>query len=82
MAKGRKVQGGRILSQGTVGVPFLMVGVWSAKCMECIICGFVEAVYKLEWAQGVWDDRVDVSYDQPFKAFYDYRCERYKVIVI
>jgi hypothetical protein len=34
---------------------------------DFIICGTVEAVYELQWIQGVWDDGVDVSHDQPFK---------------
>jgi hypothetical protein len=36
----------------------------------------------LEWVQGVWDDGVDLSHDQPFKAFHGYRCECYRAIVI
>ena len=37
-------------------------------------------VYKLEWVQGFWDDRVDVSHDQHFKAFHGYRCECYSAV--
>jgi hypothetical protein len=44
----------------------------------------VGVVCELEWVQGVWDDDdvVDVSYDQPFKAFHGYRCECYGAIAI
>jgi hypothetical protein len=30
----------------------------------------------------VWDDGVDVSHEQPLKAFHGYICERYGAIVI
>jgi hypothetical protein len=36
----------------------------------------------LYWVQNVWDDGVEVSHDQPFKAFHGYRCECYGVIVM
>jgi hypothetical protein len=36
----------------------------------------------VEWVQGVWDDDVDVSHDQPFKTFNGHRCECYGAIVI
>ena len=35
---------------------------------DCIICGSVGAACKLEWVSGFWDNGVDVSRDQPFKA--------------
>jgi hypothetical protein len=35
---------------------------------------------KLEWVQGFWDNGVDVSHDQPFKAFHGYRCDCYGVV--
>jgi hypothetical protein len=50
--------------------------VWSA-IENFDICGFVRAVYELEWVQGVWGDGVDMSHDQPFKAFNGYGCECY-----
>jgi hypothetical protein len=40
---------------------------------DCIICGSVGSVFKLDWVQVVWDDGVDVSHDQSFKALYGYR---------
>jgi hypothetical protein len=49
---------------------------------DCIIGGYFGAVCELEWVQVVWDDGVDVSHDQPFKAFHGYRYECYWVIVI
>ncbi|KAM9398495.1 double C2-like domain-containing protein beta [Salvelinus alpinus] len=46
------------------------VGKGSVECnRDCVICGSVETVCELEWVQVVWDDGVDVSHDQPFKAF-------------
>ena len=39
------------------------------------IASSVGAVSKLEWVQCVWDDDVDVSHDQPFKAFHGYGYE-------
>jgi hypothetical protein len=55
----------------------------SVECnRDCVICGSVGAVCELEWVQGVWDDGVDVSHDQPFKAFHGFRCECYGAIVI
>ena len=47
-----------------------------------VICGSVGSVCELEWVQGVWCDGVDVSNDQPLKAFHAYRCECYEAIVI
>ena len=52
-----------------IGVPFVQVGEGSVECnRDCIICGSVGVVCELEWVQGVWDDGVDLSHDQPFKA--------------
>ena len=54
------------------------MGKGSVECnSDCVICGSVVAVYELESAQGVWDDGVDVSHDQPFKGY-----EYYEEIVI
>ena len=54
--------------------------VWSA--IEIVICGSVWVVCELELIQGFWNDGVDVSHDQPFKAFHGYRYECYGAIVI
>jgi hypothetical protein len=35
----------------------------------------------LEMVQGIWDNVVDVSHDQPLKAFHGYKNECYKAIV-
>ena len=40
---------------------------------DCVICGYVGAVCEVGWVQGVWDDGVDVSHDQTFKAFHGYK---------
>ena len=47
----------------------------------CIICGSVSAVCKLEWVYGFWDNGVDVSHDQPFKALHSNRRECYESVV-
>ena len=52
---------------------------WSA--IESVICGSVGALCELKWVQGVWHNGVDVSHDQPFKAFHGYRCEFYALVV-
>ena len=66
-----------------VGVPFVQVRKGSVECnIDCVICGSVGVVCELEWVQGVWDEGVDVSKDQPFKAFHGCRCECYGTIVI
>ena len=49
---------------------------------DCVICGSIGAICELKWIQGVWDDGVDVSHDQPFKTFNGYRCECYQSWVI
>jgi hypothetical protein len=36
----------------------------------------------LEWVKCFWDDGVDVSHDQPFKALHGYRHECYRSVVI
>ena len=62
----------------TLGVPLVQAGKGSVKCnRDCVICGSVGEVCKLVWVQGVWNDGVDVSNDQSFKAFHGYRCECY-----
>ena len=48
---------------------------------DCVVCVSVGAVCTLAWVQGVWDDDVDVSHDQSFKAFHEYRCECYRAKV-
>ena len=51
-----------------IGVPLVQVGEGSVECnRDCFICGSVGAVCELEWLQGVWDDVVDMSHDQPSK---------------
>ena len=54
---------------------------WSAIEIASSV-DLLEAVCELEWVQSVWDDGVDVSHDQPFKAFHGFRCECYEAIVI
>jgi hypothetical protein len=55
----------------------------SVECnRDCFICGSVDVVCKLEWVWGFWYNGVDVSHDQPFKAFHGYRCECYGLVVI
>jgi hypothetical protein len=50
----------------------------SVECnRDCIICGSVGAVCKLEWVSGFLDNGVDVGHDQPFKALHGYRRECY-----
>jgi hypothetical protein len=64
------------------GITLVRVGGTSVECnTDGIICESVGAVCELEWVQGVWDDGVDVSHDQPFKAFHGYRCKGYEVTV-
>ena len=47
----------------------------SANLMMAIESGAATQSLGEQWVQGVWDDGVDVSHDQPIKAFHDYRCE-------
>ena len=42
----------------------------------------VWAVCKLEWLIAFWDNAVDVSHDQPFKAHHGYRRECYGAVGI
>ena len=53
----------------TVAVPFVQVENAVESTRDCVICGSVGTVCKLEWVQVVWDDGVDVIHDQAFKAF-------------
>ena len=63
-----------------VGVPFVQVGKGSVECnRDYVIFGSLGVVCELEWVQGVWVDDVDVSHDQPFKAFNCYIHYRSKV---
>ena len=73
-AWGRPVRRSRIQLQREVYIPrvvSLMISLEGNK--DCVTCASVGPVCELEWVQGVWDDGVDVSPDQPFKTFLGYR---------
>ena len=57
------------------------MAVWSAIEIASSV-DLMERYVNLGWVGGFWDNGVDVSHDQPFKALHGYRRECYGSEVI